>query len=88
MKPAKPPRTHYRPPKRFYYEIHIGAHRVDGVQLFSGMLEAEKAVDQRADQLRQKMGKPLRGYMIMRLGRKMRHRAPILYNGEEILLQG
>lgn len=77
MKRAKSPRTPYRPPKRFYYEIHLGAHRVDGVELFSGMLEAERAVDQRADQLREQMGKPLRGYLIMRLGRKMRHRVPI-----------
>jgi len=61
--------------KRYYYEIHLGGAVVDGVQAFSGMLEAERVVDQRAEQLRTSMAKPLRGYMIMRVGRGMKHRS-------------
>lgn len=61
-------------PKRYYYEIHLGGAVVDGVQEFSGMLEAERMVDQRAEHLRTKMERPLRGYLIMRIGRRMKHR--------------
>lgn len=72
--------------KRYYYEIHLGGAVVDGVQEFSGMLEAENAVDRRAEYLRSKLDKPLRGYLIMRLrGRRMSHRHSNQY-GEKILL--
>lgn len=63
--------------RRYYYEIHLGGAVVDGVKVFSGMLEAEKAVEERAQELRLSMQKPLRGYMIMREGhraRRFKHR--------------
>jgi len=81
-----PPRKPYRRPKRYYYEIHLGDTIVDGVEMFRGMLDAERSVDQRAEALRIKMQRPLRGYLIQRLGRRMKHRSPTKYDGEEILL--
>jgi hypothetical protein len=78
MKARKAPGKHYRPARRFYYEIHVGGTRIDGVQYFSGMLEAERVVEDRAQYLREQMNRPLRGYLIMRLGaRKQRHRMPM-----------
>lgn len=61
--------------KRFYYEIHLGGAVVDGIGWFSGMLEAERVVDEKAQNLREKMQRPLRGFLIMRLGRRERYRA-------------
>lgn len=59
---------------RFYYEIHLRDAVVDGVARFSGMLEAERVVDAKAQELREKMQRPLRGFMIVRLGRRERYR--------------
>lgn len=51
---------------RFYFEIHFGKHIVSGTALFSGMLEAESAVDARRNELAKKIQKPFRGYWIIR----------------------
>ncbi len=56
--------------KRFYYEIHLAGAVVEGIQLFTGMLEAERVVDERSRELSMDLGKPFRGFMIMRLSRR------------------
>jgi len=59
--------------RRYYYEIHLrGRVVVDGVGLFSGMLEAEQRVDERALEVVLQTGRGYRGAVIMRLGWKKR----------------
>ena len=63
---------HRRPRrKHFYYEIHLrGGYVVQGRALWSGMLEAEREVEQKAGDISAKVGRPQRGFIIIKLGRK------------------
>lgn len=59
--------------RRFYYEIHLAGAVVDGITKCNGMLEAERRVDARAQELKEQMGQPLRGFMIVRLNRRNKY---------------
>ena len=56
---------------RYYYEIHLrGQVVVAGEQLWNGMLEAEREVEQKAGDIALRTGRPQRGYLIIKLSRR------------------
>lgn len=65
----------YKRRQRYHYEIHLrGGIVIEGAKLWSGMLEAEREVSRRADELSREQGRAQRGFMIMRLSRRQKNR--------------
>lgn len=60
--------------KRYYYEIHLNGGFIEtGTALWSGMIEAEKEVSDKALEVMKQRGRGLRGFLIREKRRGVIH---------------